>query len=156
MTGWRTVVLGRRQMSPPSKSLACQLLHPILFVAQTPPLLPPLHPLTLSPHPERRSPCRAPVHLMRRSDAGDGTYVPRIFLDRDGIVLGVNSMMGHDAMFDMEEARVGISESDCVYVRLAHGHGGGAASSSAVASTTALGGAPVNEDDHRICASNRC
>ncbi|KAL3766212.1 hypothetical protein ACHAW5_002558 [Stephanodiscus triporus] len=100
-----------------------------------------------------------PRHYMRRSDVGDGTYVPRILLDGDGIVLGANAMMGHDVMFDMEEARVGISESDCVYARLANGHGGGgggAASSSAVASSTALGGAPVNEDDHRICASNRC
>ena len=60
MTGWRTVVLGRRQMSPPSKSLACQLLHPILFVAQTPPL-----PLPLHPRKKRRCPSSdPPLHPM--------------------------------------------------------------------------------------------
>ena len=51
MTGWRAVVLGRRGMSPPSKPLACQLLRPIPFGSQSPPMLPPLHPPTLLPPP---------------------------------------------------------------------------------------------------------
>jgi hypothetical protein len=34
-------------------------------------------------------------------------------------------MMGHDLMFDMEEARIGIAECDCAYARAVHGHGRG-------------------------------
>ncbi len=34
-------------------------------------------------------------------------------------------MIGHNFMFNMEETRISIAESDCTYARAVHGHGGG-------------------------------
>ena len=46
-----------------------------------------------------------PQHYMQRN-AKDNTYTSRIYLDRDdalGNVLGANTMMGHDILFDLDE-----------------------------------------------------
>jgi len=47
----------------------------------------------------------------------DRTYTSRIyFSESSGGVLGANAMMGHDVLFDMENGRVGFSESNCEYM----------------------------------------
>ena len=48
-----------------------------------------------------------------------GGYVSR-FYDSEGSggVIGANSMMGHDVYFDVENNRIGWSESDCDYTTL--------------------------------------
>lgn len=47
------------------------------------------------------------------------TYVPRVYLsERSGGVLGANTMMSHDVVFDAEHRRIGFSESDCNYDEL--------------------------------------
>ena len=51
----------------------------------------------------------------------DMVYTLRIYLDREndlGNVLGANAMMGHDILFDMDEAQIGFSESEGDYSRL--------------------------------------
>jgi hypothetical protein len=49
----------------------------------------------------------------------EGGYVSR-FYDSEGSggVIGANSMMGHDVFFDVENNRIGWSESDCDYTEL--------------------------------------
>jgi len=99
-----------------------------------------------------------PKHYMQRN-AKDKTYTPRIYLDRDnalGNVLGANVMMGHDILFDMEEARIGFSESECDYARVV----AESSSSSAQPSNGSVGigvSAAGEEDDSSIiCDTMRC
>ena len=102
-----------------------------------------------------------PKHYMQRNSK-DGTYTSRIYLDREndlGNVLGANAMMGHDILFDMDEARIGFSESDCDYARLVAESGSSSSSSGASApisygSSVAMG--EGGEDDYKICASMKC
>lgn len=47
-------------------------------------------------------------------------YVAGVYWDEpEGIVLGANTMMGHDILFDVENARVGWAESSCNYTEIA-------------------------------------
>lgn len=47
------------------------------------------------------------------------TYIPRVYLtERSGGVLGANTMMSHDVVFDVENRRIGFAESDCNYDEL--------------------------------------
>lgn len=57
-------------------------------------------------------------HYMEYSPSSN-TFTPRVyFTERSGGVLGANSMMGHDIVFDAENKRVGFAESDCNYDEL--------------------------------------
>lgn len=59
-----------------------------------------------------------PEHYYEYDDE-EGGYVSR-FYDSEGSggVIGANSMMGHDVYFDVENNRIGWSESDCDYTEL--------------------------------------
>ena len=58
-----------------------------------------------------------PEHYYEYDDE-EGGYVSR-FYDNGGMgVIGANSMMGHDVYFDVENDRIGWSESDCDYTEL--------------------------------------
>jgi hypothetical protein len=59
-----------------------------------------------------------PEHYYEYDDE-EGGYVSR-FYDSEGSggVIGANSMMGHDVYFDVENERIGWSESDCDYTEL--------------------------------------
>ena len=49
-------------------------------------------------------------------DPKDDAYTSRLyFSEGSGGVLGANSMMGHDILFDWENGRVGFAESSCEY-----------------------------------------
>jgi len=46
-------------------------------------------------------------------------YIPRFYTDEyGGSVLGANFMMGHDVLFDVDNRRLGFTESDCDYLAL--------------------------------------
>jgi len=46
-------------------------------------------------------------------------YIPRFYTDEyGGSVLGANFMMGHDVLFDVDNKRLGFTESDCDYLAL--------------------------------------
>jgi hypothetical protein len=106
-----------------------------------------------------------PRHYMRRE--GEGKYTSRIFLDRSermGNLLGANVMMGHDVTFDMEDARIGFSESDCSYSRFVYvapvsedGDVVGVSpnNNNDQSSTEMMGGVDV-VDENEICESYRC
>lgn len=56
-------------------------------------------------------------HYMER--ISEGNYENRIYAtETDGTVLGANTMMGHDVMFDPTNKRVGWAESSCGYSEL--------------------------------------
>lgn len=60
-----------------------------------------------------------PSHYMEFHPDKEG-YVAGIFWDEsEGIVLGANTMMGHDILFDVENARIGWAESYCNYTEVA-------------------------------------
>jgi hypothetical protein len=68
------------------------------------------------------------LHVSNEDGSGWTAYMPRIILDMDpplGNVLGANTMTGHNFIFHMEEARIGIAESNCAYACAVHGHGRG-------------------------------
>lgn len=47
------------------------------------------------------------------------TYLPRINMEESGgTILGANTMMGHDILFDNALGRIGFAESDCEYSSL--------------------------------------
>lgn len=112
-----------------------------------------------------------PKHYMQRNSKEE-TYTSRVYLDRAnelGNVLGANAMMGHDILFDMDEARIGFSESECDYAKLIsggnhHGEEDGDGASAKVAggnaqmSPSGLNGvqAEDSDDDSGICSSMKC
>jgi hypothetical protein len=52
-------------------------------------------------------------------DEKEKTYTARIYLDEDrGSVLGANTMMGHDVLFDISSGSLGFADSDCDYETL--------------------------------------
>lgn len=52
-------------------------------------------------------------------DEEKNVYTPRIFFSEQGeTVLGANFMIGHDILFDVENRRIGFSESPCDYDQL--------------------------------------
>eukprot|EP00542_Grammatophora_oceanica_P012420 CAMPEP_0194041356 /NCGR_PEP_ID=MMETSP0009_2-20130614/13276_1 /TAXON_ID=210454 /ORGANISM="Grammatophora oceanica, Strain CCMP 410" /LENGTH=605 /DNA_ID=CAMNT_0038684837 /DNA_START=75 /DNA_END=1892 /DNA_ORIENTATION=+ len=56
-----------------------------------------------------------PTHYMEYSKKEDA-YTSRLYFNEgSGGVLGANFMMGHDILFDVENGRVGFSESSCEY-----------------------------------------
>jgi hypothetical protein len=58
-----------------------------------------------------------PSHYME-PDA-EGMYTSRFYTsERSGTVLGANSMMGHDIMFDVDNSVIGWAESTCDYEKL--------------------------------------
>jgi Eukaryotic aspartyl protease len=62
-----------------------------------------------------------PSHFMEYHPDENG-YVAGLFWDEpEGIVLGANTMMGHDILFDAENARLGWAESSCNYTAIAEG-----------------------------------
>eukprot|EP00934_Nitzschia_sp_Nitz4_P002637 Nitzschia sp. Nitz4//scaffold97_size77645//54005//55993//NITZ4_005524-RA/size77645-processed-gene-0.86-mRNA-1//1//CDS//3329560674//2627//frame0 len=64
-----------------------------------------------------------PSHYMEYNPE-DGKYTPRFYVtERSGSVLGANAMMGHNVLFDGEEARLGWAESDCDYTKLIQDNG---------------------------------
>lgn len=99
-----------------------------------------------------------PQHYMQNNL--DGTYTPRIYLDRDnalGNILGANAMMGHDVMFDLEDGRIGFAESDCDYAGLIAG------SNEEVSKENGKEGGllaaqqtPEVNDGSILCSSSRC
>lgn len=101
-----------------------------------------------------------PKHYMQRN-AKDNTYTSRIYLDREdalGNVLGANSMMGHDILFDLDNNRIGFSESECDYARLVAQSG---KASMGDGLPTDGGGSgefslAASEDDYKICSSEKC
>lgn len=57
-------------------------------------------------------------HYMEYTPSSN-TYIPRVYLsERSGGVLGANTMMSHDIVFDAENRRIGFAESDCNYDEL--------------------------------------
>lgn len=59
-----------------------------------------------------------PSHYMEY-DPDKQKYIPRFYLDEyGGSVLGANFMMGHDVLFDIDNRRLGFTESDCDYLAL--------------------------------------
>ena len=101
-----------------------------------------------------------PKHYMQRNSK-DGTYTSRIYLDRDdglGNVLGANTMMGHDILFDLDGARIGFSESECDYAKLVAESG--SASEVINEGDSMLGEAALweeeEDDDVMICESVKC
>lgn len=98
-----------------------------------------------------------PQHYMQNNN--DGTYTPRIYLDREnalGNVLGANAMMGHDVMFDLEVGRIGFSESDCDYTRLISGSVGEGVGVQQEDGLLAAQQASENSDSSILCTSSRC
>jgi hypothetical protein len=100
-----------------------------------------------------------PQHYMQNNK--DGTFTPRIYLDRDnalGNVLGANAMMGHDVMFDLEVGRIGFSESDCDYARLIAGGGEDAAVDVDNNEDGLLAAQQTSDTNNNsiLCTSNRC
>jgi len=64
-----------------------------------------------------------PSHYMEY-DEKSKTYTARFYpTERSGSVLGANAMMGHEVFFDMDNDRIGWSESDCSYSKLVHDGG---------------------------------
>mmetsp|Transcript_15716 Transcript_15716/g.23010 ORF Transcript_15716/g.23010 Transcript_15716/m.23010 type:complete len:594 (+) Transcript_15716:75-1856(+) len=61
-----------------------------------------------------------PSHYMQRDYTTQGAYVARYHFDEQGYtaVVGANTMMGHDILFDVEEGAMGFAESHCDYTRL--------------------------------------
>jgi hypothetical protein len=58
-------------------------------------------------------------HMYEYNDEDD-TYTARVYLEGGGRnVIGANSIMGHDVFFDVDNNRIGWSESDCNYRNLA-------------------------------------
>jgi len=90
------------------------------------------------------------------------TYTSRIYLDRDdalGNVLGANSMMGHDILFDLDNSRIGFAESECDYARLvaesAKGTLGDNIEGSGESSSNVV--LPASDDsNYKLCESQRC
>ena len=61
------------------------------------------------------------THYMEYS-VKDDTYTPRVYWsESSGGTLGANSMMNHDVLFDWENNRLGIAESNCDYDELVEG-----------------------------------
>eukprot|EP00339_Tiarina_fusa_P009212 CAMPEP_0117043908 /NCGR_PEP_ID=MMETSP0472-20121206/30483_1 /TAXON_ID=693140 ORGANISM="Tiarina fusus, Strain LIS" /NCGR_SAMPLE_ID=MMETSP0472 /ASSEMBLY_ACC=CAM_ASM_000603 /LENGTH=837 /DNA_ID=CAMNT_0004755537 /DNA_START=208 /DNA_END=2721 /DNA_ORIENTATION=+ len=59
-----------------------------------------------------------PSHYMEY-DSETGKYTSRFYMtETGGSVLGGNTMMGHDVMFDADKNRIGWAESDCDYTSL--------------------------------------
>jgi len=59
-----------------------------------------------------------PSHYME-FDPDKQKYIPRFYVDEyGGSVLGANFMMGHDVLFDIDNKRLGFTESDCDYLSL--------------------------------------
>jgi len=59
-----------------------------------------------------------PSHYMEY-DPDTGMYTSRFYTtEGGGSVLGANSMMGHDILFDSDNHRIGWAESDCDYTEL--------------------------------------
>ena len=59
-------------------------------------------------------------------DTEEGGYVSRFYDgERSGGVIGANAMMGHDVFFDVENTRIGWSESECDYTGLVKQYTGG-------------------------------
>jgi hypothetical protein len=59
-----------------------------------------------------------PSHLFEWDESKD-KYVGRFYLtESSGSVLGANSMMGHNVLFDSDNGRIGWAESDCDYTQL--------------------------------------
>jgi len=102
-----------------------------------------------------------PKHYMQRN-AQLNTYTSRIYLDRDdalGNVLGANSMMGHDILFDLDNSRIGFAESECDYARLvaesAKGTLGDNVEGSGESSSNVV--LPASDDSsYKLCESQRC
>lgn len=58
-----------------------------------------------------------PSHYMEQDSSGK--YTARFYdTESSGSVLGANSIMGHDVMFDADNFRIGWAESDCDYNKL--------------------------------------
>jgi hypothetical protein len=73
-----------------------------------------------------------PSHYFEYGSDEDTTYVPRFYTDESSgsvsilgansmsgsvSILGANSMMGRDIFFDVDNNRVGFTESSCDYIR---------------------------------------
>mmetsp|Transcript_47308 Transcript_47308/g.92277 ORF Transcript_47308/g.92277 Transcript_47308/m.92277 type:complete len:1024 (-) Transcript_47308:128-3199(-) len=67
-----------------------------------------------------------PWHYMEYSSSSK-LWTPRIYFEeRSGGVLGANTMMGHEILFDWENSRVGFAESNCDYEEMVReSHEGG-------------------------------
>ena len=101
-----------------------------------------------------------PQHYMQRN-AKDNTYTSRIYLDRDdalGNVLGANTMMGHDILFDLDEERIGFAESECDYARLVTESGRASNSNEGGSESSSSGKVlPAEEENtYHICESMKC
>jgi len=60
-----------------------------------------------------------PSHYMEYSLKSE-KYTSRIYFNEGrGGVLGANFMMGHDILFDVDNNRLGFSESECDYTKVA-------------------------------------
>lgn len=59
-----------------------------------------------------------PSHYVEYDEEED-LYASRFYVDESrGSVLGANSMMGHDVLFDIDNQLLGWAESDCDYTRM--------------------------------------
>jgi hypothetical protein len=76
-----------------------------------------------------------PTHNYEYNEESD-TYTARVYFEGNDArnVIGANAIMGHDVFFDVDNRRIGWSESDCNYAGLERpfldGQGHGPASSS--------------------------
>lgn len=61
-----------------------------------------------------------PSHYMEY-DRKSKKYIARFYVDEgSGSVIGANAMMGHNVLFDIDNARVGWAESPCDYTKVLH------------------------------------
>jgi len=107
-----------------------------------------------------------PTHYMQEG-AKLGVYASRIYFDTDddmGSVLGSNSKMGYDILFDMDAARIGFAESDCDYLKVVKAAEADTAKEAAGADEPSVGAAASAEgsdarskdDSNGICGSLKC
>lgn len=89
-----------------------------------------------------------PSHYMRY-EPGTGMYASRFYTEKlSGSILGANSIMGHDVLFDADNNRIGWAEPDCEYTKLVSDNGfafpitGHPQSPTSTATTLAPGYAP--------------
>jgi len=87
-------------------------------------------------------------------DHESGQYTARVYVSEGGgSVLGANTMMGHDVLFDVKGGRIGIAESDCDYTGFVKDGGG---------SFTLVGGSSTkyrygfNNVDGATCSGIKC
>ena len=63
-----------------------------------------------------------PSHYMQRDESFStrSAYAAQFYVDEYGYdaVIGANTMMGHDVLFDVEEGALGFAESHCDYTKL--------------------------------------